>query len=93
MLAKPCGPLLLRRKVESVIRLRESGGRQEPDQEDELTGLLKREVFCQKAEELLRENPEETYTVFALTWKISSWSMILPAGPQGTGCFSAPPAS
>lgn len=64
VLAKPCGPLLLRRKVESVIRLRESGGRQEPDQEDELTGLLKREVFCQKAEELLRENPEETYTVF-----------------------------
>ena len=33
-----------------MIRLRESGGRQEPDQEDELTGLLKREVFCQKAE-------------------------------------------
>lgn len=52
------------RKKEYSAIPRVSAGWQESDQEDELTGLLKREVFCRKGEELLQENPEETYTVF-----------------------------
>ena len=63
---KPYMPQVILHRINNLIQLRESAAIINQIRFDKLTGLFSREFFYQKVRELLRENPEEEYTMFSV---------------------------
>lgn len=63
---KPYMPQVILHRINNLIQLRESAAIVNQMRFDRLTGLYSREFFYQKVRELLRDNPEEEYTVFSV---------------------------
>lgn len=63
---KPYMPQVILHRVNNLIQLRESAAIINQFRFDRLTNLYSREFFYQKVRELLRENPEEKYTMFSV---------------------------
>ena len=63
---KPYMPQVILHRINNLIQLRESAAIINQIRFDKLTGLYSREFFYQKVRELLRENPDEEYTMFSI---------------------------
>lgn len=63
---KPYMPQVMLQRINNLIQLRENAAIINQFRYDRLTGLYSREFFFQKVRELLRDNPNEKYTVFAV---------------------------
>ncbi|MBQ9647545.1 MAG: EAL domain-containing protein [Oscillospiraceae bacterium] len=62
-ITKPYNVEIMKNRMKSVIRLRESSSMLGRLESDSLTGLYSKEFFYHTAEELLRANPDEHYDV------------------------------
>lgn len=60
---KPYHPQVIRHRVASLIKLRETAAMVNQFQYDRLTGLYSKEFFYQKVREQLAENPEQEYAI------------------------------
>ena len=58
---KPYRPRIILHRVASIIRLRETAAMINLVRHDRLTGLYRKEFFCQRVRELLTANPEKEY--------------------------------
>lgn len=63
---KPYMPQVILHRINNLIQLRESAAIINQIRFDKLTGLYSREFFYQKVRELLREKPDEEYTMFSI---------------------------
>ena len=63
---KPYMPQVMLHRIYNLIQLRENASVINQFRFDRLTGLYSREYFFQKVRELLRDNPNEEYTMFAV---------------------------
>ena len=63
-LTKPYKPRIIRHKIANIIKLRETAALVNRVEKDRLTGVLNKEFFYQKAEQILAENPDVPYTIF-----------------------------
>lgn len=60
---KPYNAQVIRRRVASLIRLRETASYIDQYQYDRLTGLCTKEYFCELAEEMITGHPEKEYDI------------------------------
>ncbi|MCC8050948.1 MAG: EAL domain-containing protein [Clostridiales bacterium] len=60
---KPYNAQVIRHRVESIIRLRETASMMNLFQYDRLTGIYSKEYFYQCARELLTDNPDKEYDI------------------------------
>lgn len=63
---KPYMPQVMLQRINNLIQLRENAAIINQFRYDRLTGVYSREYFFQKVRELLRENPDEQFTMFAV---------------------------
>lgn len=63
---KPYMPQVMLRRINNLIQLRENAAVVNQFRYDRLTGLYSREFFFQKVRELLRDHPEEKFTLFSV---------------------------
>lgn len=63
---KPYIPQVLLQRIDNLIQLREHAAVINQYRFDRLTGLYSREFFFQKVSELLRDHPNEKYTMFSI---------------------------
>ena len=63
---KPYIPQVLLQRIDNLIQLREHAAVINQYRFDRLTGLYSREFFFQKVSELLRDHPDEKYTMFSI---------------------------
>ena len=62
-LEKPYNPVVMFGRIRNMIRMREAAADIKSIQYDEVTGLYTRQAFYHYAERLLRENPEQNYSL------------------------------
>ena len=63
---KPYIPQVLLQRIDNLIQLREHAAVINQYRYDRLTGLYSREFFFQKVSELLRDHPDEKYTMYSI---------------------------
>lgn len=63
---KPYIPQVMLQRINNLVQLREHAAIINQFRFDRLTGLYSREFFFQKVSELLREHPDEKYTMFSV---------------------------
>lgn len=63
---KPYMPQVILHRVNNLIQLRESASIINQLRYDRLTGLFSREFFYQRVRELMREHPDDEYTMFSV---------------------------
>lgn len=82
---KPYRPRIIRHRVASIIKLRETAALVNQFQNDRLTGLYSKEFFYKKAQECLLENSEKEYTIVCMNienFKLYNDSFGRAAGDQ-----------
>lgn len=62
-LYKPYSPVIVKKRLDNIIKLNENASMANDLQKDHLTGVYSEEVFCQKAIGILEENPSTDYAI------------------------------
>ncbi len=62
-LRKPYNPVIVQKRLNNIIDLRENVSTGQHSKKDPLTGLYSEEVFCSKAAQLLEEYPDTEYAI------------------------------
>ncbi len=62
-LYKPYSPVIVKKRLDNIIKLNENASMANDLQKDRLTGVCPEEVFCQKVTRLLEENPSVDYAI------------------------------
>lgn len=82
---KPYRPQIILHRVANIIHLRETAALVNEYQYDRLTGLYSKGFFCQKVEELLRQNPDKEYDIICsdiVNFKLVNDVFGIPAGDR-----------